>query len=69
MSDEPERDRRKGGRPALGDGASASVTVRLPAATYDAVHARAGAERRNVPALMRAAVARYLADPDHERDE
>jgi hypothetical protein len=68
MSDDSEHERRnKGGRPATG---STPVNVRLSAATYDAAHARAGLERRrSVPALVRAAVERYLADPDDDRDE
>jgi hypothetical protein len=70
MSDhERERERRRSGRPALGEGPSTPVCVRMPPATYDAVHARAGAERLGVPALVRAAVAQYLASPGGERDD
>ena len=64
---DPERNR--GGRPAIGAGGSTPVSVRLSGAAYDAAHARASVERRTVPELVRAAVARYLAAPDDERDD
>ena len=60
---EEEQRRRRNGRPPIGEGASVPVTVRMAPATYDATHARAAAERRGVPDLVRAAVARYLAEP------
>jgi hypothetical protein len=64
MSDDTASRSRPVGRRPLGDsGPAAQVNVRLPPETFDRVHARATAERRQVPDLMRRAVDRYLAAP------
>jgi hypothetical protein len=44
------------------------VTVRMSTTAYSAAAARADIERRNVQDVMRAALRRYLADPEDEQD-
>jgi hypothetical protein len=70
MSDDNNSRSRPVGRRPLGDGGpAAQVNVRLPPGTFDRVHARANAERRQVPDLMRRAVDRYLAGPPSDEDD
>jgi len=58
--DDPPPPRRRGGRPPMdpADPETVSIQVRVPSRQYDALYARATAQRVTIPELLRRAARR-----------